>query len=281
MVNGLLRIILYSSVRSAIKNTLNLVVNNKNSECFILGNGPSLKNFLTIADSKLQKRNLFVTNSFSSSAFFTKLKPHFYVLADPVFWNNQLQEETNKVFNSIIKYTSWKMKLFVPIFAKKTNFFEKLSISNPNIEIIYYNAVHFKDTFKKITHLLYKLNLVMPCPQNVIISCIFIALNSGFKKIYIAGSDHSWHENIIVSKDNILYIQESYNSINQNTKTSPLLHPDGSNFKMDDFFLALSIMFKAHRNLEDYSKSLGAKIINTSTKSFIDAYERINLEKII
>ena len=125
--------------------------------------------------------------------------------------------------------------------------------------------------------MLYKKYLGMPVIQNVLVGCVYLALNIGFKKIYLLGADHSWHEHIVVDDNNVLCIQDSYNSFAAGPKLSPMLHPDGKSFKVDELFLALSKMFKAHVILEGYSKTLGAKIYNVSSKSYIDAYERIKI----
>lgn len=50
-------------------------------------------------------------------------------------------------------------------------------------------------------------------------------------------------------------------------------------FKMDEIFQAFSLMFKGFQELEEYSKFLNSKIYNASHKSYIDAFERYDIEK--
>ena len=56
--------------------------------------------------------------------------------------------------------------------------------------------------------------------------------------------------------------------------------PNGAVFKMHEFLDALSITFRGYFILKDYADYLGAKIYNCSKKSYIDAFERCNLDKL-
>lgn len=38
---------------------------------------------------------------------------------------------------------------------------------------------------------MYKENKMLPIMQNVLVGCIYIAINLGYKKIFIYGADHS------------------------------------------------------------------------------------------
>lgn len=246
-------------------------------DCVILGNGPSLKKSLSEQIGFMEQKELFVVNSFAASEYYSKLKPKFYMLADQIYWNEHLCRERDTVINLIVDKTKWMMYLFVPYFAKKARFFDRLVSKNNNIKLIYFNSIDVSGGNQIINRYLYKYNLAMPLIQNVLIGCIFMAINIGFEKIFLFGADHSWHEDIVLDEKNVMFLKDSYNCFGTSNNLLPFLHPDGKSFRMDDLFLALSNMFKSHLILEDYSKFMGAKIYNASSRSYIDAYERISL----
>ena len=73
-----------------------------------------------------------------------------------------------------------------------------------------------------------------------------------------------------------MYTKDSHFYEN-NVKHIPIVS-DGTHLsKIHEEFLSLYKAFKWHILLEEYSKYLGAKIYNASTKSYIDAYERIKI----
>lgn len=115
------------------------------------------------------------------------------------------------------------------------------------------------------------------------VASIFLSLNLGHKTNYIVGADMSLHENVFVNKNNVVcnYDRHFYD------KDAPVAIPfykieDGSEvFKMDELFLAFSKMFKGFWELEEYADYLNAKIYNASHQSYIDSFERFDLEKSI
>ncbi len=60
-----------------------------NKECYILGNGPSLVKEFAKAEQVLANNVTFVVNNFAKSEYYTKIKPAFYVLLDPVFFDDR------------------------------------------------------------------------------------------------------------------------------------------------------------------------------------------------
>ena len=42
----------------------------------------------------------------------------------------------------------------------------------------------------------------MPRPRNVLIPSIMLAINSGYRRVYVAGADHSWLKTLSVDDEN-------------------------------------------------------------------------------
>jgi hypothetical protein len=274
-------------------------------ECIIVGNGPSLNESLKEDFDFINTKKIFCVNDFSRSDYYEKLKPSFYVLTDPAFWekyaqviiddiknNNTAKYNKTKVdhykgtietiestFNNIIEKTKWNLNLFVPLQSKPTKIFDKIAEINRNIKIHYYLMTPINFKIEIIRHKFYKLNLGMPTPQTVMIAAIFLALNINFKKIYLIGVDHSWHEYLVVDQNNCLHVKDYHFYDKDKTTITPLLKDKEvrTTVKIHEQFYALYIAFRSHILIEKYSKSIGAKIYNSSKKTYIDAYDRYKL----
>jgi len=126
-------------------------------------------------------------------------------------------------------------------------------------------------------HYFYRKNLAMPRVQNVLTASIFLAMNIGYKKIFVVGADHSWHESIAISDKNILYLKNTRFQDDKEKDFAPFFEDPANEtipYRMYNLFRDLSKMFLSYMELERYSKSIKAKIYNASDKSYIDAFER-------
>ena len=266
---------------SNLKDKYNLLLTR---ESVIIGNGPSLMHTLTNHLSFFNNKTIFCVNNFVASEYLEIIKPTFYVLADPAYWckncSPALLEHINNTYEQLKIKVKWQMFLLLPAAARGCNYFINLPIENENIILAYYNSNGSEESLEK-AHVLYKNNKAMPPPQTVLISAIFLSLNLGFKTNYLVGADLSLHENIFVNKSNVVcfYDRHFYDNVEQ--IAVPFWKNDdiGDPFKMDETFLAFSRMFKGFWELEEYSKYLNAKIYNASHISYIDAFERYDLEK--
>ncbi|MFA4995832.1 MAG: hypothetical protein WC536_01665 [Patescibacteria group bacterium] len=256
---------------------------NTKKQCVILGNGPSLNHVLTKGKKILRNKYLLCVNDFAGSPDFKVLKPRYYVLADPVFWSKDNSEKHKKRLEQCLdsmKTADWKMTLILPVAARKWNYFLNLPELNPRISIFYINTTEVYGS-EKLRHFFYNLDLAMPSAQNVLVMSVFVTLKLGFRKIYLAGADHSWHENIEISKDNTLYMK--YSRFYEKDKIEhQLFYEDPGEtkpYQMYNLFRDLSRMFKSYIELEKYSKELNTKVYNISPKSFIDAFERLDINE--
>lgn len=272
-VISIIKILLFSGFNPPIKN---IKVDHK-QECYIFGNGPSLKKDIEGKLNFYSKKKVIVVNDFVLSVLYEKLKPMFYVFADPAFWINNTTESIRSrrklVLNEIAKKTSWKIYVFVPYSGFKSGIFQEAFKDNKDIEILYYNSRGIKG-FTFLRHFLYKLNLSMPSPNNVLIAATFISLNMGFKTTNLLGADHSWHENLIINEKNqVCLIDSHFNDINK-INSKPWLKASGETYKMHEILTALSKTFKGYHELKLYGDTIDASLINLSSHSCIDAFKR-------
>lgn len=247
-------------------------------ECVVLGNGPCLTKDLELHGDFIANRKKFCVNLFAFSDEYIKVKPEYYVLAAPEFWLTHTTEfhknQRTKLANYIYERTSWQMKLLIPFAAKNCDLVNKI-ISNSKVEIIYFNQTPVEG-LAFINMMMFKSNLGMPRPHNVLIPTIFLSLNLGFNKLFIFGADHSWHEEIRVDSSNNVTINHQHFFEQKETRFA-MYKLDGQEYHIHDIFRKLHFAFKGYFILARYAEYMNAKIYNASSKSYIDAFEKISL----
>jgi hypothetical protein len=263
----------YNSQFPEIKNTDELV---------ILGNGPSLRPTISKHTTFLLSRHLLCVNAFAFSDDYVTLKPQYYVLVDPGLWLEKQTEKVkdfrNNVLEAIITKTQWPLFLFVPFEARHSLLFKPENITNPNIRLIFFNKTSIYG-FSAFTNWCYRHNLGMPRPQNVMMPSLILSINMNFKKIFIVGTDHSWHENIHISQNNQLFLRDPHFYDTKENIDNPVLNIfTGKPLKLYEQFQALAITFKNYFIIENYAKSRKTSILNASEVSFIDAFSRIEIK---
>ncbi len=245
-------------------------------DAVILANGPGLKNDLAQSGSFIKERIKFCVNFFALSNEYESIKPEYYVLAAPEFWLEKTSEyfrtQKESLVNALVTKTGWKMTLFIPSQAVDSSFHSEVK-KNGNIKFAFYNNTPVEG-IRFISHLLFRMNLGMPRPHNVLIPSIFLALNLGFKKITLFGADHSWHEEIKVDPLNKVTVNHEHFYDGEKIRM-PMYKLEGEEYFIHDIFRKLHFAFKGYFVLRTYAESIGALILNGSTKSYIDAFERI------
>ncbi len=256
------------------KNHFSNITVGANQSIAILGNGPSLNKDI----EKLNKKdidNYIAVNDFISSTLFNTVKPKYYILADPAYFDPNINNKNIEETLSLLCEIDYELFLFIPftyfkIFSKNN----PISISNKNLIVIPFHTNEYKG-FECVRFYLYKAGLSMPKVQNVIIPAIFNSINMGYKSVYLLGVDHSWITDLRVDKNNNVctIVRRFYDNNPDNTLT-PFLKITKEPYKMHEILTDLSYTFKGYHILEKYSKTQKCKIYNLTIDSFIDAFEK-------
>lgn len=234
----------------------------------ILGNGPSLKPFLSQKKAFYQGKAILSVNYAALADSFQEIQPSFYMLIDPAFFFNP--SDRNKLFPVLCEKVSWPMHLFVSAQARKEESWKKLIEGNKCIKIHYISIAPIEG-YKWFCHLAYRNGWGMPRPRNVLIPSIMIALRMDFKRIYLAGADHSWIKEIWVDEDNrvIEDLQHFYDK--KGSVRSTIHHP------LHELLFSMYVAFKSYHIIREYSQSIHKEIFNITEGSFIDAFDRIKI----
>ena len=237
----------------------------------ILGNGPSLNTTISESAEFLALHKKLAVNFACNAPVFFDLRPEYYVLADPHFFASDA-ENVISLWSNLAK-VDWQMTLFIP-FKKNSSRLSELA-SNKNIRIERYNLTPIEG-FKGFCHKVFRSGLGMPRPRNVLIPTIMLAIAAGFKRIYIAGADHSWMKTISVNDNNeVVSIQPHFYKENEQEKKR--VNTEYMHYPLHQIVYSFYVAFKSYFEIKAYADSIGTEIWNITPGSFIDAFPRKKL----
>lgn len=266
-------------------------------ECYVLGNGPSLRAVLDKNPSFFEGKHVCVVNSFSTTPEFLLIKPISYFIKDGLFfWINE--DEFNnpeytwrekvspgekhvviavsKAIRELNEKTTWPLNLYIP-FEAKGSFFQKYISGNKNINIVYFNNIKIEG-FQWFTYnFAYPNGRGNPQFQNVVLMALFQKINEGFRTIYLSGVNANFHQYLKVGDDNAVYTEQHHFYDKEPTKNVITNRAANGKYEYQPLwqqFLSLSKLMYGFKVLEDYSAHKNVKIYNTTKESFIDAFER-------
>lgn len=233
----------------------------------IMGNGPSFRDTIDNHLDILCQNDTLAVNFAANSPEFFQIKPRYYTLADPLFFEDSDAENMIALYDNLNK-VDWQMTLIIPVKAP-------VKVKNPNITVERFNMVGV-DGARWLKHILFDSRMAMPRPRNVLIPSIMAAIWLGYKEIYLVGADHSWMKSISVDNDNhVVSIQTHfYKDSNKELGRKRDLF---ANVKLHEVAHSYYTAFKAYHTILDYITPKGIKIYNATPESFIDAFERRDL----
>ena len=238
----------------------------------ILGNGPSLRDNLDHDMTVLNSHDTLAVNFAATTPEFKSLRPRYYVLADPHFFNNTEDANVSRLIESL-SAVDWKLILFVP--ARSARKVRRI-ISNPNIRIAGFNMLA-AEGFLWLSQQLMQRHMGMPRPRNVLIASLMIGIWLGYSRIVVLGADHSWLKTLSVDDNNKVvsvqphFYKENPQEIERITKTY-------DSRRLHEVLESMCIAFKAYHSIEAFGRHREVEILNATPGSYIDAFRRANLQ---
>ena len=237
-----------------------------NTTIFIMGNGPSL-NEVDLNRVK-RKGKIVCVNWFpiQSSDFF-KIKPEFYCIIDPVFFDNDKDGFSEKIrqLYTILMQVDWDMTIIT-----MQGFM--LSINNKNLHYEYISRGSLTFTGGRFRNYLYRNNLASTGLQNVVNAALYFFLMKNYKEIYVSGIDMDEFKSYTVDKLNHVISELSHfygNEIIDFTEKGSI--PLGTFYIWLGYY---STMLYQFAYTASFAKIQQAKVINCSLNSFVDVFEK-------
>lgn len=257
------------------------VEENNGKRIYILATGPSLKDDLAglLSIEEFKKSDKMCVNFFLNNDVIKNVKPRYYCLADSAFFE-ECGPNANRVetfYERMNDVVNWNMVLFAYIADKDKMNYLKNHISNSYIQIVPVTGLMYsgKECGRFAS---WKKGESVPSYVNVTMMAEYVALNSGFSELYLYGVEHTFFDGLGVDDDNRLFIQDKhfYGSEKRYISTNRK-----NEWHMKDWMLDKYLTFLEHERMQGYAEYLGAKIINCTKNSLIDAYPRlIAIEKL-
>ncbi|MFA5743030.1 MAG: 6-hydroxymethylpterin diphosphokinase MptE-like protein [Candidatus Paceibacterota bacterium] len=222
--------------------------------CFIIGNGPSIKN----QDLTLLKNEItFVTNKFYLHKDFDKINPKYYTTIDPLSFEEDagriqlLKETQEKASNCMFFFPYWTASTI-----QKYNLFQK--------QKVYYLAIGGEMKENKCFHS--DIDKPIPSLINVVLPNLFVAHYMGFKEIYLLGCDHDW-----LAQPSDAYPTHFYDKEPLYKKSFSLSYEKTIPYVLD--------LFRSYRLIKE--KFSDVKIYNATAGGFLDVFPRVDYEEIV
>lgn len=262
-----------SSISALVNKNLEFKGIHKGQRCFILGNGPSLKqeDLQTLEDEYV-----FTVNQASRYKNFKYIKTNYHFWADPDFFvvDEKKQEDLEliKVMKSVNTGNNAPI-CFFPV--EQHDFIEHFKLDRDLNVRYFYSNLQFYDGYKK--EIDYAKNV--PAFSTVVHWCISMAIYMSFSEIYLLGCDNTGLlMNINTALQNNHENDYAYSwTENEKIRMERMLQRQGIETQIRS---ALKT-FQDYSALYKYCASRGIKLINCSAVTLIDSIPRAKFNDVI
>ena len=263
-VGSIIKVVVMSKVPSSPEKEEN------GKEIVIMGNGPSMRKTIDEERNWLESHNLMAVNFAAVTPDFFQLRPAYYLMADPVFFNSADVNNNVKTLWSNLENASWPITLLVP--TKFSHLVKPLIMNSNEIKLRTFNLTPIEG-FGWLKKMLFKAGLGMPRPRNVLIPAIMESIRMGFSKIYICGADHNWLKTLEVDEDNsVVSVQPHFYKDNEEEKVR--VKDAYKGLKLHNVLESMTIAFRSYWEIRAYADSRQVEVINITPGSMIDAFKR-------
>ena len=247
----------------------------------ILGNGPSLSGDLPrlIEQGEHLSKDVMAVNYFALDERFATVRPAYYVLSDPMFFRDSVyRDRVAELYRVLNERVTWPMNLYVQYYNPE-RFDYRAALPNPNIRIVRFHTQVYRG-FRSVEFWLFRHGLGSANFGTVVQVCEYVALLLGYRTLELYGVDHTLLDGLCVDDENRLCRAVGHYYDDAPAFPEPIfkkvtLRP----YTMAVYLAEVAELFRGHEVLRDYARSLGARIVNRTRGSMIDAYEKIPLKR--
>lgn len=263
------------------KHNYELLIRNKKffnlhegKRCFILGNGPSLAKQDLFG---LRNEFVFTVNQAARNKQFYDICSNYHICIDQTFFRDDPDDPGVQELVATLKKVNdnskgEKPECFFPVnqsdFVKKYGLDDVLNVNYLSMQYI-------------VTDDKFPVDLSKPIPrfQTVVQTCIIAAIYMGFKEIYLLGCDNT---GIVVSINSFLQKNNSGDyayevTENEQKRMSNLFEQQ----KLEDYVYAFYKSLVNYRNVSNYCKRRGIKLLNCTPETTIEAIKRCSLDEVL
>jgi hypothetical protein len=245
---------------------------------FVFGNGPSSEAAVAALLPFRDQILVGCVNDFYRRDVFLQLKPDFYIISDPMYWLPETVDTYGVPLRAMLREVDWPMAFFMPFEGRKG--FQGTGAHSASVTVYPYNRTNAWG-FTPAKRLFYRLGLGMPRPQNVLVAALFLLLKGGARRVYLTGAEHTWHQTLHLAENNVLHVIHA-NGGDTAEKFVPFYKVEGKEvFTVPEIFAAWAAVHESYHDLNAWASDLGAKVENMTPNTFIDAFPRTSIERVL
>ena len=239
-------------------------------------NGPSVSRILPLFETEdtFLNRPSMVVNFFANTPEYVILKPEYYTLADPMFFQDTPGKSVEKIkdfYHNLNVKTTWPIRIFIPHQFGTRKFYEYSGIDNSMISIIEINGIGYEG-FESLRNKCYDRGYCSPCAYTVAIMALYACLKMGYRQIDMYGLDNNYYSSLSLNEQGEVCDVIQHNG--EADEYRKILDGCGNPVSLHDYLLGLTYHLKNHELVEKYAEYKGAKILNHSPITMVDAYPR-------
>ncbi|WP_295961410.1 hypothetical protein [uncultured Alistipes sp.] len=242
----------------------------------ILGNGPSLAGDLPrlVGRREYASKDFMAVNYFALDERFTTVRPAYYVLSDPMFFRDSVyRDRVAELYRALNEKVAWPMNLYVQYYNPE-RFDYRAALPNPNIRIVRFHSQMYSG-FRCLEFRLFRRGLGSANFGTVVQVGEYVALLLGYRSIELYGVDHTLLDGLCVDDGNRLCRADRHYYDAEPRAPQPVyMKVPHVPYTMSVYLAEVAELFRGHEVLRDYAAWLGARIVNRTRGSMIDAYER-------
>ncbi len=262
----------FGVIREAIKDNAQFKDRYAGKRCFILGNGPSLKEQDL---SLLEDEYVFTVNQITRHPDYEKIKSNFHFYTDPMFFGLKKDcPEDMDVYREMLKLNT-KDNRPVVFFAREGYQFSKDFGLDKELDLHYIiQCLPLYEDFNRVD-----MTKGVPGMYTVVQYALMMAMYMGFTEIYLLGCDCTTILTVVNTRlndgDGALYAYE----MTDNEKVRYKKRND--RVPMESEFCDGYNIFRAYRILNEYAENKGIKIVNCTKGGLLDCLPRKPYEEVI
>ncbi len=245
----------------------------KGERCFIIGNGPSLKEQDL---SLLGDEYVFTCNQIMRNPVFPQLRTNYHFWADPSFFGLSPDKPEDMELLNVMLSVNTEHNKPVNFFAQEGYDFAKRFNLRDKLDIEFYaHRLELTDSYSNGI----SFDKFVPNLHTVVHYAVAMAIYMGFSEIYLLGCDCT---NVITAANTRLMAGDGAEyayKISENEKKRMMNR--NNLVSMEDELKSFYEVFKGYRVLRDICNNEGIKLYNCTAGGLLDCIERKKYEEVI
>ncbi|MGR5431126.1 hypothetical protein ACPV56_14240 [Vibrio astriarenae] len=232
----------------------------------VIGNGPSFTKTMHLISEDSHK---VMVNFAPLNDHFFDIRPNYLCFFDPAFFstdNFDFIEQKKRELIEKLELVDWDLKVIIPASV------QMFSINNKKVTALKINDISLSDRIESrwLTKWIFKLNLAMPRPQNVVVAAIYFSIQKGYDRIFLHGVDSDSYKKISLDEFNNMVMEESHF---YGTRKR-VLNSEGKNSfnNLSERLECEVIMFRSYDRLAEYASCYDISVINLCENSMIGSF---------